>query len=64
MVLDGSEMLTSFSGRFAPGNHCAGDWRVGVVVGTRTVPDWCVEETFCSIRCSVSDSHVKVLKFP
>ena len=53
-------MLTSLSGRFTPGNHCARDWGLWAC----TVLDGCGEETFCSIKCSRSDNHVKVLKFP
>jgi len=60
MVLDGSEVLTSLSGRFTSGNHCAGNWNVGA----RNVLDGCGEETYCSISCSRSDSHVSVLKSP
>jgi len=53
-------MLTSLSCRFTPGNNCSGDWGFGA----RTVLDGCGEETLSSIKCSRSDSQIKVLKLP
>ena len=44
MILNGSEILTSLSGRFIPGNPCAEDWGLGPapswVGGLGPAPSW------------------------